>query len=114
MDERQKAHPLVFTLVKIQRKYNKDYSWPSQKKIIELMDLRQLIKKCRATINRWLRVAEDGNYLIRRRRIKRDPIHGMIFKSQLWDVMQIFGKHLYNGCTVPFAKNEITISSRNG
>lgn len=86
MNERQKAHPLLLTLVKIQRKYNKDYSWPSQEKIIELLDIRQGVKKSRATINRWLRVIEDSKYLIRRRRIKRHPLHGLVFKSTLYKI----------------------------
>jgi len=86
MNERQKAHPLLLTLVKIQRKYNKDYSWPAQEKIIELMDLRQGIRKSRATINRWLRVVEDGKYLMRKRRIKRDPLYGIVFKSTLYKI----------------------------
>jgi len=82
----QKAHPLLITLVKIQRKYNKDYSFPSQQKIIELMDLRQGVKKSRATLNRWLRVVEDSKYLVRRRRIKRHRLYGMCFKSTLYKV----------------------------
>lgn len=86
MNERQKAHPLLVTLIKVQRKYRKDYSWPSQEKIIELMDIRQGIRKSRATLNRWLRIVEDGKYLIRRRRIKRDRIHGMMFKSTLYKI----------------------------
>jgi len=80
----QKAHPLLLTLVKIQRKYNKDYSWPSQLKLMELMDIRQGIRKSRATLNRWLRVIEDEKYLIRRRRIKRHPRYGLMFKSTLY------------------------------
>lgn len=86
MDVRQKGHPIILTLVKIQRKYNRDYSWPSQAKLIELMDIRQGIRKSRATLNRWLRVAEDSKYLIRRRRIKRHPEHGMMFKSTLYKI----------------------------
>jgi len=70
----------------IQRKYKKDYSWPSQLKILELMDLRQGIKKSRATLNRWLRVVQDDKYLIRRRRIKRDPRYGLMFKSTLYKI----------------------------
>jgi len=86
MQEEQKAHPLLLTLIKIQRKYNKDYSFPSQEKIIELMALRQGIKKSRATLNRWLRVVEDSKYLVRRRRIKRHRLYGMCFKSTLYKV----------------------------
>ena len=86
MHAAQKAHPLLITLIKIQRKYNKDYSFPSQLRILELMDLRQGIKKSRATLNRWLRVVEDSKYLVRRRRIKRHRLYGMCFKSTLYKV----------------------------
>ena len=86
MNERQKAHPLLLTLVKIQRKYNKDYSWPSQLKLMELMGLCQNIKKSRATINRWLRLVQDGKYVIRRRRIKKHRIYGLMFKSTLYKI----------------------------
>ena len=86
MDVRQKAHPLLLTFVKIQQKNNKDYSFPSQLKLLELMDIRQGIRKSKATINRWLRVVEDSKYLIRRRRIKRHKLYGMCFKSTLYKV----------------------------
>lgn len=86
MQDIQKAHPLLITLVKIQRKYGKDYSFPSQIKILELMDLRQGIRKSKATLNRWLRVVEDNKYLIRRRRIKRHRSYGMCFKSTLYKI----------------------------
>ena len=81
-----KAHPLLLLCLKVQRKYNKDYSWPSQKKIIELLNVRQGFKKSRATINRWLRVVQDDKYLIRRRRIRRDPKIGLVFNSTLYKI----------------------------
>lgn len=86
MQATQKAHPLLITLLKIQRKYDKDYSWPSQLKLLELMDLRQGIRKSRATLNRWLRVVQDDKYLIRRRRVKKHPRYGLMFKSTLYKI----------------------------
>jgi len=82
----QKAHPLLLTFVKIQRKYKKDYSWPSQLKILELLELRQGIRKSRATLNRWLRVSQDEKYLVRRRRVKKHPVYGLMFKSTLYKI----------------------------
>ena len=79
-----KAAPIIVLLFKIMEKNKKDYCFPSQKKILELLDIRQGIKQSRATLNRWLRVIEDEGYIIRRRRIKRDPVHGMMFKSTLY------------------------------
>lgn len=34
---------------------------------------------------------------------------GDTYKSSLWDIMNIFGKSMYMGCDVPFAKNEIKL-----
>jgi len=86
MEAAQKAHPILLTLVKIQRKNNKDYSFPSQLKLLELMEIYQGYKKSRATINRWLRVIEDERYLVRRRRIKKHPRYGLMFKSTLYKI----------------------------
>jgi len=82
----QKANPILVTLLKIQRKYNKDYSWPSQLKLIELMTTNQGLKKSRATLNRWLRIIQDDKYLVRRRRIKKHPVYGLMFKSTLYKI----------------------------
>ena len=87
MDIAQKAHPLLLTLVKIQRKNDKDYSFPSQLTILDLMEKYQGIKRSRATLNRWLRVIEDKKYIVRRRRIKRHPRYGLMFKSTLYKVV---------------------------
>lgn len=103
METSQKAHPILVTLLKVQRKYGKDYCWPSQKKIIELMDIRQGIKKSRATLNRWLARAQEEKYLLRRRRIKRHPLHGMVFKSSLYKIT-IKGYRLLQRCGVDMSK----------
>ena len=79
-----KASPILVLLFKVMATYKKDYCYPSQKKILELLDIRQGIKISKATLNRWLRVSEDEGYFIRRRRLQRDPVHGMVFKSTLY------------------------------
>lgn len=84
MQASQKADPILTVLFKIMSKYEKDYCFPSQKKLIELLDIRRGVKKSRATLNRWLRVIEDEGYIYRKRRIKRDAVQGMIFKSTLY------------------------------
>lgn len=86
MQTQMKAAPILTTLLKIQHKYSKDYSWPAQKKILELMGYYQGIEKSRATLNRWLAAAQEKKYLIRRRRITMHPEHGMIFKSTLYKI----------------------------
>ena len=95
-----KAAPIIILLFKIMEKNKKDYCFPSQKKILELLDIRQDIKQSRATLNRWLRVIEDEGYIVRRRRIKRDPKYGMMFKSTLY-FMTLKGLHLLKRMGVP-------------
>ena len=34
---------------------------------------------------------------------------GEVFSSELWNIMHIFGSHLYNGCEIPFVSNNIII-----
>ena len=41
MENTQKAHPILLTLLRIQQKNGKDYSWPAQLKICELMNRYQ-------------------------------------------------------------------------
>lgn len=86
MDMTQKAHPILLCLLRISQKNGKDYCFPSQETIIKLMKKFRTVDKSRPTLNRWLKVIEDGKYLIRRRRIKRDPQKGMIFKSTLYKI----------------------------
>uniref|UniRef100_A0A6H1ZPY9 Uncharacterized protein n=1 Tax=viral metagenome TaxID=1070528 RepID=A0A6H1ZPY9_9ZZZZ len=103
MDVRQKAHPILLTLVKIQRKYKKDYSWPAQLKLLELIKIYQGYKKSKATLNRWLRVIQDDKYLIRRRRVKKHPVYGLMFKSTLYKIT-IKGYRLLSSFGVDMSK----------
>lgn len=100
MQTNVKAGPIIVTLFKIMEKNKKDYCFPSQKKLLELLDFRQGIKQSRATLNRWLRVIEDAGYIVRRRRIKRDAFYGTVFKSTLY-FMTLKGIHLLRRMGVP-------------
>jgi len=95
-----KAMPVILTLYKIMEKHKKDYCFPSQEKIIELLEIRQGIKISRATLNRWLRVIEDAGCFVRKRRIKRHPLYGTVFKSTLY-FMTLKGLHLLKRMGVP-------------
>lgn len=33
-----------------------------------------------------------------------------IYRAPLWEMMHIFGKHLYNGCKIPFENNSIMLA----
>jgi len=77
---------ILSTLLLTQRKYKKDYSYPAQKTAISNMETYQGLKISRSTYNRWTRVLEDAKYLVRRRRIKRHPRYGLMFKSTLYKI----------------------------
>jgi hypothetical protein len=40
------------------------------------------------------------------------PKYKKIFKAELWLIMKIFGKDLYNGGDIPFENNKIQIERR--
>jgi len=86
MNSKESCGCLLVVLLKVQRKYKKSYCWPSQAKILKLLGDNQGIHKSRATLNRRLRAGEDDKLFIRRRRIKVDPIYGMMFKSTLYKI----------------------------
>ncbi len=70
----------------LSEKYEKLYCYPSQLKILELLKEYRGIKRCRRTLNRWMRYAEDNGFIKRIRRIKRDPVKGFMFKSTLYKI----------------------------
>lgn len=80
------AYPILCTINGVNRKYRKNYCYPSQNKFIWLMDSYYSVKRSRATLNRWLRVMEDEKYIKRVRRHTKDKIRGYIFKSTLYSI----------------------------
>lgn len=79
-----KALPVVAIIDGLSRHYGKKYCYPSQKKLMELLEKRLGIKISIATLNRWLRSIEDDGFLTRLRRIRRDKVLGTIFQSTLY------------------------------
>lgn len=79
-----KALPIVAILDGLAKHYGKRYCYPSQNKILELLEKRLQIKISIATLNRWLRVIEDDGFITRLRRIRRDKVLGMVFQSTLY------------------------------
>ena len=75
---------ILVTLLKTQRAYKKDYSFPSQKTIMSNMEKYRRVKKSKATLNRRLRRTEDERLVIRKRRIKRHPVQGLMFDSTMY------------------------------
>ncbi|MCK4786039.1 MAG: hypothetical protein KAV87_19940 [Desulfobacteraceae bacterium] len=86
MDASTRAIPLMGILYGLSKSYGKRYCFPSQKKILELLKTRFKIRISIATINRWLLVIEDGGYIKRTRRIRRDKKLGMVFQSTLYQI----------------------------
>lgn len=86
METACKANDILTTLFALFRKYKMDYCYPSQKKLLFLLERWHRCKISIATLNRWLRAMEDEGYIERTRRIKRHPKLGMLFKSTLYHI----------------------------
>jgi len=61
----------------------KNYSFASQATILEHMSRRWSVRRSRRTLNRWLRVLEDGGFIRRIRRHKPNPDGGIIFHTTI-------------------------------
>jgi hypothetical protein len=76
--------PVLLTIYKISVKHKKFYAYPSQKRILELLAKWQGVRRCRRTLNYWLRAIEDKDLLRRRRRIGHSGEFGLLFRSSLY------------------------------
>lgn len=79
-----KAMPISTILCGLAIHNGKKYCFPSQKKIMELLEGRLGIKISIATLNRWLRVMEDEDYIKRIRRNSRGENGKILFKSTVY------------------------------
>lgn len=79
-----KGIPVLSIIQGLSKFHGKKYCYPSQKKILELLEKRLGIEISIATLNRYLRVIEDKGLLRRIRRLRRDPVKGMIFQSTVY------------------------------
>lgn len=84
MNTPTKAMPILSLLFGLNQHFRKKYCFPSQLKLLGLLKERFPIQVSIATLNRWLRVMEDENYVRRQRRIRRDPVLGMVFQSTMY------------------------------
>jgi len=80
------AFPVLCTINGLNRKYGKNYCYPSQNKLLGLMKNFYDVTRSRATLNRWLRVLEDEGFIKRVRRHTKDKTRGYIFKSSLYSI----------------------------
>jgi len=97
------AEKILPVYLAIQRAHGKDYSFPSQLTILQKLLKYRGIKKSKATLCRWLRRLQDEGYLNRIRRIKRDPVRGMIFKSTICQI-KLKGYHVLRRLGIPVWK----------
>jgi len=84
MEAVMKGIPVLSIIQGLAKHYDKKYCYPSQKKVLQLLKNRLQIKISIATLNRYLRVIEDKGLIRRIRRLKRDPVKGMIFQSTIY------------------------------
>lgn len=88
MQATAKALPIVGILAGLSTRYGKKYCHPSQKKILELLADRLNMFISIATLNRYLRVLEDGGFIHRTRRITFHPVKGLLFRSTMYVVIK--------------------------
>ena len=62
---------ILETLLGLAKYHKKTYCWPSQKRLIALVEKYQGIRMARSTLNRALRWLEDNQYVPRTRRHRR-------------------------------------------
>lgn len=86
MEASIKALPILTILHGLNCHFNKNYCYPSQLKLMDLLKSRKISEISIATINRHLRAAEEAGYLRRKRRIRKDPRKGIIFMSTLYTI----------------------------
>ena len=82
----QKAEPILIVLLWIMERYSKEYCFLSQEKLLELLKRYRKVTISRATLNRYLRAAEDAGLIKRVKRIKKHHLYGMVFKSSLQSI----------------------------
>lgn len=114
MNITQKAVAITVCLFKVSNKHNKHYCFPSQEKILELMKINKTLEISRATLNRYLRIMEDGKFILRKRRHHKDAKLGMVFRSTLYFIT-IKGLYMLKnfGVNVENALKRILVKEEN-
>lgn len=81
-----KALPILSIISGLSRHFGKNYCFPSQQKILELLAERLGVFMSIATLNRHFRVIVKSGFIKRTRRIRRDRVKGMMFLSTLYEI----------------------------
>jgi hypothetical protein len=77
------SFPLLHLLYAVLAKHGKSYCYPSQEKILELLNTHYGITISRRTLNRWL-AAMEGEYIHRTRRHRRGKDGRILFRTTLY------------------------------
>lgn len=87
-DGKRSAHtPTILCLLNgLCRHFGKMYCFPSQLKIMALLEGRFTVKMSRATLNRHLLKMVDNGMVQRKRRIRYDKVLGTVFNSTLYEI----------------------------
>lgn len=88
MDILVKADQVLPILYGLNVEYGKKYCFPGQKRILSLLEDFRDLKISIATINRWLRVLEDAEYIKRKRRTREDKKLGKVFQSTMYTILK--------------------------
>jgi len=75
---------ILQTLLACQAKSGKRYCFPSQDKILELLKTHYGIERTRRWLNYRLRYLQDNGFIKRVRRIKRNGVGTLTFRSTLY------------------------------
>jgi len=78
--------PLLHVLHYLSSRSGRSYCWPSQAKILDLLERYQGVKICRRTLNYWLKEAEDAGFIRRVRRISRTSTGVPDFQTTLYEL----------------------------
>lgn len=81
-----KALPVLSILSGLSRHFGKNYCYPSQNKLLALLAERLGVFMSIASLNRHLRVIVADGFIKRTRRIRRDPVKGLLFLSTLYEI----------------------------
>lgn len=80
----EKAGIVLPLLHGLGKSFGKDYCYPSQKKILQLVKKRYGCHRCRRSLNYWLAAFTETGLLKRVRRHRNDGALGMIFQSTMY------------------------------
>ena len=99
----RKALPIILTLHKLNKFFNKLYCYPSQAKLLTLLSKFTSLSISRRQLNYDLRCLESHGLIIRIRRHRRTKDNGMEFRSTLYELTLLGYNLLLRAQVISFA-----------